>query len=144
VENGFSLGNTEFKLRKLDPFTQFNMIRRLGPVLSDIVPVIAEMKKTTSVTDVEVMSENEKLEVFAKFFAPVMAGMSKLSDKDSDFVFHNLLHSAEIKHGQTWVKISDGKMLLMQNLELPTLLQVAGRAFWFNLGGFFPEPPRAL
>ncbi len=45
---------------------------------------------------------------------------------------------------QGWVKVSDGSQLMMQDLDLPQLLNIAGRAFWFNLGGFFPGAPRHL
>ncbi len=94
MENSFNIGEREFKLRKISPFIQFHMVRRLGPVLSDLAPALGEIRKKCA--SIESMTEDQKLDAFAQVFAPLMMGMSKLNDKDADYVLHNLLNSAEI------------------------------------------------
>ncbi len=72
-----------------------------------------------------------------------MTGLSKLSDADAEFVLYGLLAAAEVQQqAGNWAQVSTGSMLMIQDLELPMLLQIAGRAFMFNLSGFFSALPR--
>ena len=36
-----------------------------------------------------------------------------------------------------WARLAQDKMIMFQDLDLPVLLQCAGRAFLFNLQSFF-------
>jgi hypothetical protein len=129
----FSIGGRDFKLCKIDAFKQFHIVRRIGPILSDILPALADAKKLQNST-----SDEEKLVGLAKIAAPVMNGLSKLSDVDSELVLFGLLQAVEMKQSAgNWAKVSSNSMLMIQDLELPILLQLAGRAFVFNLSGFF-------
>lgn len=134
MEREFSIGGRDFKLCKIDAFKQFHIVRRIGPILSDILPALTESKKTES--------ESDKLASLAKIATPIMNGLSKLSDADSELVLFGLLQAVEIKQASgVWTKVSNNSMLMIQDLELPVLLQLAGRAFVFNLSGFFSALP---
>lgn len=138
----FEIGARKFKLNKIDAFKQFHIVRRLAPILSDLLPSLGEFKKIA--TAGESISEIEKLEGFAKLAAPLMNGLSKLSDEDSDRVLFGLLSSVELKQEPVgnWAKVAREDMLMMQDMDLPILLQIAGRALVFNLASFFAALPR--
>ena len=137
MENKFSIGGRDFQLSKMDTFKQFHVVRRVGPILADLVPNLAK-----SASKKENLSEEEKLDMAGKFAGPVMNGLAKLSDADSEMVLHSLLSCVEAKtETGHWAKVSSNGMLMMQNLDLPVLLQLAGRAFVFNLSGFFSALP---
>jgi len=137
TDNSFSLAGKNFKLSKMDAFKQFHVVRKVGPVLAEIIPSLSNSAKK----DVEKMSENERLEMVGKFLAPVCEGLSKLSDAESEAVLHGLLSCVEMEQpGMGWAKVSVNNLLMVQ-LELPILLQLAGRAFMFNLSGFFSALP---
>jgi hypothetical protein len=88
--------------------------------------------------------DQDQMDQIAKFLTPIMDGLSKLSDADSEIVLYGLLNAAEIKMAQgNWAKVATGSMLMQQDLELPVLIQVAGKAFMFNLSGFFSAVPKA-
>lgn len=132
----FSIGGRDFKLCKIDAFKQFHIVRRIGPILSDIIPSLGEAKKVIG------KSTEEQLEAFAKIANPVMNGLSKLSDADSEMVLFNLLAAVEVKQATgNYAKVSNGSMLMIQDLELPVMLQLAGRALVYNLSGFFSALP---
>lgn len=134
----FSIGGRDFKLCKIDAFKQFHIVRRIGPMLSDILPALAQAK-----TDSDKMSDADKLSNIAKIASPVMNGLSKLSDADSELVLFGLLQAVEMKQTSgNWARVSNNSMLMIQDLELPVLLQLAGRAFVFNLSGFFSALPQ--
>lgn len=131
----FSLGGRDFKLCKIDAFKQFHIVRRIGPLLSDLLPAMKDLSGLRDKTD--------QIDQAAKVLGPIMTGLSKLSDADADLVLFGLLASVEMKQSSgNWAKVATSSMLMIQDLDLPTMLQLAGRAFAFNLTGFFTELPR--
>lgn len=137
-DRSFKIGAREFQLSKLDAFKQFHIMRRIAPIMSELLPAMAQSKKTSA----EDSSENEKLEEFAKMAQPIMTGLAKLSDEDAELVLYGLLNAVELKQAQgNWARIASGRLLMFQDLELPILFQCAGRALMFNLSGFFGGLP---
>jgi len=141
TEREFEISGKKFKLNKIDAFRQFHIVRRLGPILGDIIPVAQKLKSF----DEKGMSEDDKLEHFAKLLAPIMNGISKLSDADANLVLLGLCSSVEIHQPESnnWAKVATSDVLSFSNLSLPVLLQIAGRAFAFNLADFFALAPQA-
>ena len=141
TERDFEIGTRKFKLSKIDAFKQFHIVRRIAPILADLLPALQEVTKIAGKDSV--LSEGDKLEEFAKIASPLMKGLSKLTDEDSNKVLFGLLSSVEVQQSSgNWAKVVSDSMLMMQDMELPVLLQVAGRAFAFNLQGFFAELPQ--
>lgn len=138
-ERDFEIGGRSFKLNKINALKQFHIVRRIGPILSDLLPALAEIQHVQN----ESISESQKLEEFAKIASPLMSGLSKLSDKDADYVLYGLLASVEMQQSTgNWMKIANGELLMAQDMDLAVLLQIAGKAFAFNLQGFFAALPR--
>lgn len=138
-ERDFSAGGREFKLNKIDPFKQFHVVRRLGPLLGDIIPAA---KKITALVgqrgDGSNLSEEEKFDQIATLAKPLMNGFAELSDEDANHVLLTLLEAVEVKHtAGSWARIARDGNMMIQYLELPVLLQCAGRAFGYNLRSFF-------
>jgi hypothetical protein len=125
----FQVHGKHFKLSKLDPFKQFHILRRLAPILADLAPLAKDLAKQT---------EDDQM----KAVGPIMNGLAKLSDEDSNRVFLGLLSSVEVKqeHGN-WAFVAMGDQLMFQDLELPTLMHLCGRAFGYNLKGFLAKSP---
>lgn len=140
TDQDFEIGGRKFKLRKMNVFKQFHVVRRISPILADLLPAIGDLQKTSSANSGK--SETEKFEETIKVLTPVLTGFSKLSDQDSEFLLYALLASAEVQLNGAWAKVSTDSMLMVQDMELPTLLQIAGHAFMYNLSGFFAVLPQ--
>ena len=139
-ERDFEIGSRKFKLNKIDAFKQFHIVRRVAPILADLLPAMKDIQKVTN-TD---LSESAKLDELAKIAAPLMNGLSKLSDEDANRILFGLLSSVEVQQvSNNWARVATDSMLMIQDIELPMLLQIAGRAFMYNLSGFFAGLPRA-
>lgn len=139
-DRDFEIGSYKFKLNKIDAIKQFHIVRRIGPILTELLPA---MKDAHKMKNFQAQSEAEKFDQIAKFAGPFVNGLAKLSDADSELVLYGLLGSVEVQQAPgNWAKISSGSMVMIQDLELPLLLQIAGRAFMFNLSGFFSVLPR--
>lgn len=137
--NDFEIGGRKFKVGKLNTFKQFHIVRRIAPILADLLPAITEIQKQSKTKKFEINEDN--FEETAKILAPILTGFSKLSDNDSEFVLHGLLSGVEIQIGNTWSKVATENMLMVQDLDLPSMLQIAGRSFVANLSSFFATLP---
>ncbi len=142
--NEFTVNDLNFKVRKIDPFKQFHIVRRLAPILSELLPSLGKIKATMKGEEPgsENMTEEEKWQQIGEIAQPLLMGLSKLNDADSDKVLYSLLSGVEIQQGPGWAPVSDGSIMMFQNLELPALLQIAGRSFMFNMAGFFSILPQ--
>lgn len=139
-ERDFEIGGRKFKLRRLDAFKQFHIVRRIGPIMAELVPA---MKKIGIQKSLDQMTETEKLDQLATFAAPIMSGMAKLSDADSEVVLFGLLSAVEMQQSAgNWMTVATDKMLMVQDMDFPVLMQIAGRAFMYNLSGFMGAPPQ--
>lgn len=140
MERDFDYGGKKFKLNKIDPFKQFHIVRRIGPILSDILPA---MKDAQRFQEVEKMSQGQQLEMISKFASPIMNGLSKLSDADAELVLLGLLQAVEMQQAAgNWARIATSTLLMFQDLELPAMLHLASRAFMYNLANFFAGLPQ--
>lgn len=139
MEREFEVQGVKFQLRKIDAMRQFHIVRRLGPILGEILPAAKKLK-----VDDSGLTEDQKFEQIIDVIQPIMDGLSRLSDKDADYVLLNLLSAAEMHQAATnsWAQIVKGDHYMVNTLDLPTMLQVAGRAFAFNLAGFFSIAPQ--
>lgn len=139
MDNSFEIKGTKFKVSKINAFEQFHIVRRLAPVLKDMIPVAAKFNKLQkSGKKLEDLDEDEAMAAVL----PIVDGISKLSDEDSERVLLSLLKAAEINTGGAWAKIANEKGMMFDNLDLPVLLQVAGRVFMYNISGFFSALPQ--
>lgn len=142
-ERDFDIGGKTFRLNKIDAFKQFHIVRRISPLLADLLPAMSEIQKMNKKGEGEV-SEAQKFDEFAKIVTPLMNGLAKLSDEDSNRVLFGLLASVEVQVSAAggYAKVANDSMLMYQDLELPALLQIAGRAFMYNLSSFFGALPK--
>jgi hypothetical protein len=141
-ERDFTIGLREFKLLKIDTFKQFHIARRLMPIMGDIMPLAKKLKDLEK----EDLSEDAKFDAIATLAQPIMNGIAKLSDEDANLVLLGLCSSVEMKQMPigNWARVANDKAgLMFHDLELPELLQIAGRSFIFNIARFFPSAPQA-
>jgi hypothetical protein len=141
-ERDFQLDGRSYKLNKVDAFKQFHLVRRMGPLLSELFPA---MKKAALVTSKKELTESEKYDQLADIAGPLLSGFSKLTDKDADFILMGLLSAVEVQQeGAGWARVATDVGLMFNNLDLPTMLQLAGRALMYNVGNFSRALPLAL
>lgn len=136
TERDFEIGSKKFKLGRIDALKQFHIVRKLAPVLSDLIPIAHKMHKAGKANGAPITDED------IEQFAPLIGSFSKLSDQDTDAVLFGLLSSVEVQSGGGWARVSNGTTLMFQDMELPELMQIAGRAFMFNMTGFFAVLPQ--
>lgn len=133
MDRDFEIGGRKFKLNKLDAFKQFHVMRKLAPILSDLIPLATKLSKLND-------NDPEQLEALT----PIMNGVAKLSDKDSEFILLGLCSAVEVQQQPVgnWAFVARGETLMMQDLNLVVLFQIAIKAFMFNMSDFFTLIPQ--
>lgn len=133
MDNNFEISGKKFKVSKINVMKQYHVVRRIAPILGEMIPSIKSIAKKS-----ENLSQEEMLDQAAEILTPIMNGLSKLSDKDSDFVLFTLLSAVEVQQeAGNWARLVQNDSLMFDTFELPILLQAAGRSFVFNMSGFF-------
>lgn len=137
-DRDFKFQGQNFKLNKLDAFMQFHVVRILSPLLSEMIPVIMSLKDAKD----DALSPDAQFAKFGEIASPLLKGFSRLNEKESEEVLIRLLYGVEIERNGVWARISNGKAIMFQDLELPALLAAAGRSIAFNLAGFLAAMPK--
>jgi hypothetical protein len=131
----FEAGGKKFKLNKINAFDQFHIAKKLSPVLGELFPVLGKMSGMTK----EKLEDPKFLEEKLGDFSPVLAAFSKLPDEDADRILIGLCSAVEMHQPEfnSWARVAKSGQMMIQDLELPTLLNIAGRAFAYNVSSFF-------
>lgn len=129
----FDIGEKKFKLGKMDAMKQYHVARRLAPFIAELLPSLNKLKNQDAS-----LSEEQKFAEISKALGPVADVLSKMTDSDSEYVLLRLLATVEVHQPQfnSWAKVAAETGIMMQDIELPILLQVAGRALMHNIGSF--------
>lgn len=137
-ERDFEIGAKKFKVNKINAFEQFHIVRRLAPILSDLIPIANKMSKKNKA------QEDQVDETDFEALGPIFMGIGKLSDEDANRVLLGLCSAIEMHQpkSNSWAYIVRGGNLMFSDFELPELLQLAGRAFQYNMAGFFSMLPQ--
>lgn len=139
-ERDFEIGSVKFKLNKVDAMRQFHIVRRMGPLLADLIPA---MQKAARVSKNKEVSDDQKFDDLAELAAPFMTGISKLSDDDANKIIYGLLSSVEmLQESGNWARVATDSGLMFQNIEFPVMMQAAAKALMYNLGNFFSAIPQ--
>lgn len=134
ADRDFTIGSRNFKLNKIPAIKQYHIVRKVAPILSDMLPMLSKFSK---------MSSDELKEDQIEALAPVLNGFAKLSDVESEKLLIGLLSSVEMQQESgNWAKLANENGMMFDDLELPVMLQAAGRAFMFNMAGFFAALPQ--
>jgi len=142
MHSDFELGTRKFKLSKINAIKQFHILRRCAPIMAEILPAMKQAGKYTTEEKLKALPDAEKWEMVSGIAGPALGGLSKLKDEDAELVLYGLLESVEVQHAGAWSKVCSGGILMMQDMELPVLMNLAGRAFVYNLSGFFSALPQ--
>jgi hypothetical protein len=133
-ERNFQINGKEFSLNKIDLFKQFHIARKIGPIIADLIPAAAKINKIIN----ENSTQEEQLAAFAPVLQPIMDGFAKLSEADANYVLMGLLEAIEIKQVTgNFAFVARNNVMMVQDIEMPEMLQLAGRALMYNMKGFF-------
>jgi hypothetical protein len=116
-----------YRIGKIDARAQFHIIRRLAPILGDLVPAV----KTNGGGDA---------------LQAITGALAKLSDADADYCIFGLLKAVSRKQPNDigWGAVTTGESLMYDDMTMPMMLQLSWQVLKFNMSGFFAGLPAGL
>lgn len=124
----FEVNGRQYRAQIMSAEKQFHVLRKLGPVLSNLGGAF---------------STSEKSNPFA-LFGPVSSALSSLPEADADFVLHSCLNSVSLKQDKVWAKIRSTGGMQFDDIRLPEMLVIAWRVLEANFSDFFTDLVRAF
>jgi hypothetical protein len=124
----FELDSHTYRANKIDARSQFHIVRRLAPVIGELIPALQGGKGGTDA------------------LPPLANAIAKLSDADADYCLFGLLKAISRKQpqGTGWGPVTTGEQLMYDDITMPQMLQLAWKAFAHNMSGFFAALPSDL
>ncbi len=120
----FTTGGIAYRTGRLNAFQQWEIARRLGPVLPDILAAFSAFMQPDG---------------FEAGIAHAGTALAKINDADSKHIFNLCLSAATRQVSNEWaaVALPDGR-LMYQDITLPEVIGITARTIADNLGGFIP------
>ena len=129
-----SIKGHDYRVAKLSVFDQLKVSRKLLPVLAGLFGDFEKLKaaagKATLLLD--------SIETVLPKIAQVAADMS---DEDVNAVLHPCLAVVSRQSGKNWAPIFRSGELMFDDIDLMSMLQIAGRVVGDSLGNFLPAAP---
>lgn len=142
----FDVNGRNYQAEKLAGIAQFQVMRRISPMLPSVVPLLMEMAKLTEPGE---DGEEKKLTIadygsLAALAGPLTEQLANMSDKDAEFVVTACLSNVKIESEGKFVPFwnANAKKSMFNDMNdvsvwMPVVVQVIQE----NLSGFFPGRP---
>ncbi|WP_354691097.1 phage tail assembly chaperone [Phytobacter sp. RSE-02] len=134
----FTINSVDYRATKLSVFDQLKVCRKLLPVLSSIVPDLSALHKAAAVAG-ESEKTGQSISTILPKIADVVAGMP---EEDVNAILFPCLSVVTRKAiTGNWTPVFSNGELMFKDIDLLTMLNIAGRVAADNLGNFLPVPP---
>ena len=130
--NEFELDEVVYRNGKMAPMTQFQVTRRLLPILSQVKTLTAAFA-----------SKDEKLQEEA--FGAAAKALAALTDADTEFVINACMDLVERQNDKgSWNKIWNPHVMRPQfdDIDMPVMLQLVTSVLQSEFTKFFPSGGR--
>ena len=140
---------SEYDFKKIDALSQFHIVRRAAPVVSELLGALTSLDLKGKKAD-EISFDDIDFESVAKNLGPVSEALAKLPDEDVNYILFNLLKGVSRKQvggGFAPVMAPGSKDVVMFEdikTDLVLMLTLAGKSAAANLGGFINALPSGL
>jgi len=135
----FSIDGQDYQIGRLDAITQFNVARRLAPLVAGIA-------KAGQLPDLNPSDAGEFMSAIAE---PLCRALASLSDDDTDYVIRHTLVAVTRKMATGFAPVlaRNTSRLMYDDISMTTMLKLVFEVLKENLGDFFsfapPESPSA-
>ncbi len=98
----FTIGTRSYRSRRLDPFKQTAILKRVLPLLGPLIPLISEMESGGTL-------KRSPLEILGELMGPLALAFSTLKDEDLNWLQETCLATVQIQNDEGayvpfWIK----------------------------------------
>ena len=129
----FEIKGVNYRTAKLDVFQQLRVSRKLLPVLAGLVSEFSTLKAQAAA--------GNSGAVLKSVLPKIADTLAALPDDDVNAVIFPCLSVVSRQHEKGWAKIFDQGVLMFDDIDLFTMLQLVARVVADSLGNFLKELP---
>lgn len=119
----FELKGQEYRAGKLDVFDQFGVARKLLPVLAGVFDELKSGELTLTA-----------------LLPRVSEAIAAMSDADCNAILHPCLSMLSRKNGKIWTSVFQNGVMMFDDIDMLSMLELVGNVIRDSLGDFFPVP----
>lgn len=141
------IGDEEFQIAGIDAIKQFHIVRRLGPGIITLVPLLELIPQFVGLLTEETPSLDEEAralmykklrEALREALPSVADAFAHLSDEDANYVINNCLDYTWRKQEKGWAKVRANGQIMFADLTMPTIMRLVFEVVKANLSDVFP------
>lgn len=135
----FEIKGKQYRAAKLSVFDQLKVSRKLLPLIAKLVSDASMLRAAAQNKDASKEQLFSVLETILPKIADVLADMP---DETVDSILHPCLSVVARKSDMgNWTPVFSDGSLMFGDIDLFSMLNIAGRVVADNLGNFLPAPP---
>lgn len=144
------IGGNAYRINSMSAMTQFHVMRKLGPVLPGIVPVLAQaaaaLPQADGQEDGSAMATVDGVAAIAMAARPLLDGLAAMADADAEYVINHCLSAVMRRDhgGKSWNAVSRDGVTMFDDIDLMTSMQIVWAVLRENYTGFFRAASIAL
>ena len=144
------IGGNTYRINSMSAMTQFHVMRKLGPVLPGIVPVLAQataaLPQADGQEDGGAMTTVDGVAAIAMAARPLLDGLAAMADADAEYVINHCLSAVMRRDpgGKSWSAVSRDGVTMFDDIDLMTSMQIVWAVLRENYTGFFRAASTAL
>lgn len=144
------IGGNTYRINSMPAMTQFHVMRKLGPVLPGIVPVLAQaaaaLPQADGQEDGGAMATVDGVAAIAMAARPLLDGLAAMADADAEYVINHCLSAVMRRDhgGKSWNAVSRDGVTMFDDIDLMTSMQIVWAVLRENYTGFFRAASTAL
>ena len=144
------IGGNTYRINNMPAMTQFHVMRKLGPVLPGIVPVLAQaaaaLPQADGQEDGGAMTTVDGVAAIAIAARPLLDGLAAMADADAEYVINHCLSAVMRRDagGKSWSAVSRDGVTMFDDIDLMTSMQIVWAVLRENYTGFFRAASTAL
>lgn len=144
------IGGNTYRINSMPAMTQFHVMRKLGPVLPGIVPVLAQAAaappQADGQEDGDAMTTVDGVAAIAMAARPLLDGLAAMADADAEYVINHCLSAVMRRDagGKSWSAVSRDGVTMFDDIDLMTSMQIVWAVLRENYTSFFRAASTAL
>lgn len=144
------IGGNTYRINSMPAMTQFHVMRKLGPVLPGIVPVLAQAAATLPQGDSQeaggAMATVDGVAAIAMAAQPLLDGLASMADADAEYVINHCLSAVMRRDagGKSWSAVHRDGVTMFDDIDMIGRMQLIWSVLRENYAGFFRAASTAL
>ena len=144
------IGGNTYRINSMPAMTQFHVMRKLGPVLPGIVPVLAQaaaaLPQADGQEDGGAMTTVDGVAAIAMAAQPLLDGLASMADADAEYVINHCLSAVMRRDagGKSWSAVHRDGVTMFDDIDLMTSMQIVWAVLRENYTSFFRAASTSL